>query len=122
MTLLLILIIISLFIISTLILSFILLNTSKIMISDDFQFQRDKYLLVIAHPDDESMFFVPTIENLLEKGCEIFILCLTCGNANGFGIKRMKELYSLTRYLHIPNNRIKIVDDHNLPVLIYINE
>ena len=51
-------------------------------------------LLVTAHPDDESyvplkftlphvilrMFFVPTIQNLIEQGDNVFILCLSTGN------------------------------------------
>lgn len=34
-------------------------------------------LLVIAHPDDEAMFFSPTILALLAKSCRVFVLCLS---------------------------------------------
>jgi LmbE family N-acetylglucosaminyl deacetylase len=37
-------------------------------------------LLVIAHPDDESMFFVPTIDGLVASNREVFVLCLSTGN------------------------------------------
>ncbi len=37
-------------------------------------------LLVIAHPDDEVMFFAPTILACHRAGCTIGILCLSTGN------------------------------------------
>jgi N-acetylglucosaminylphosphatidylinositol deacetylase len=36
-------------------------------------------LLVTAHPDDEAMFFAPTISRLLQQGTSIHILCLSNG-------------------------------------------
>lgn len=39
-------------------------------------------MLVIAHPDDESMFFGPALLNLQDE--EIFLLCLSTGF--GFGL------------------------------------
>ena len=36
-------------------------------------------LLVIAHPDDECMFFTPTIDQLKRSGCKVFVLCLSNG-------------------------------------------
>eukprot|EP01025_Chloroclados_australasicus_P012315 TRINITY_DN15666_c0_g2_i1.p3 TRINITY_DN15666_c0_g2~~TRINITY_DN15666_c0_g2_i1.p3 ORF type:complete len:125 (+),score=6.24 TRINITY_DN15666_c0_g2_i1:49-375(+) len=48
--------------------------------------------LIIAHPDDETMFFFPTISNYVRKGVEINILCLSTGNAFGKGNVRIKEL------------------------------
>ena len=36
-------------------------------------------LLVIAHPDDEAMFFGP----LLSSSCNVSILCLSNGNYKG---------------------------------------
>jgi N-acetylglucosaminylphosphatidylinositol deacetylase len=74
------------------------------------------YVLVIAHPDDESMFFLPSLYNLLSKAYTnnkksndstdtnkdtnsvmvntnvIHILCLSNGNYDGLGTKRMEEL------------------------------
>ncbi|KAM0671210.1 hypothetical protein CWI42_090250 [Ordospora colligata] len=46
-------------------------------------------LLLIAHPDDESMFFAPT---LLSLGRDVDILCLSNGNKYGKGKIREKEL------------------------------
>lgn len=39
-----------------------------------------RVLLVIAHPDDECMFFGPTIFRLCEQGTEVYLLCLSNGN------------------------------------------
>ena len=38
-----------------------------------------KVLLVIAHPDDECMFFCPSIARLQEQGGEVHVLCLSSG-------------------------------------------
>ncbi|KAJ9151738.1 N-acetylglucosaminyl-phosphatidylinositol de-N-acetylase [Pleurostoma richardsiae] len=50
--------------------------------------------LLIAHPDDEAMFFAPTVLALTrpETGNHVKILCLSSGNADGLGETRKKEL------------------------------
>jgi len=40
----------------------------------------EKVLLVTAHPDDESMFFLPTVRALRNR-CEVSLLCLTNGQS-----------------------------------------
>jgi len=35
---------------------------------------------VIAHPDDEAMFFTPTIKEIQSQGRDVFLLCLSSGN------------------------------------------
>jgi hypothetical protein len=58
--------------------------------------------LVIAHPDDEAMFFTPTILALLEqKDVIIHVLCLSTGNADGIGKQRTKELGKSCKVLGI---------------------
>ena len=42
-------------------------------------------LLVIAHPDDESMFFAPTLVSLARAGARMHVLCLSNGKALYFG-------------------------------------
>ena len=41
--------------------------------------QASHALLVIAHPDDETMFFTPSIQALKMQGCNVAILCLSIG-------------------------------------------
>ena len=49
-------------------------------------------LLVIAHPDDEAMFFAPTLVHLKKNFIKVHILCLSTGNFNSLGKVREKEL------------------------------
>jgi len=67
--------------------------------------------LVIAHPDDESMFFVPTMEHLRAQGYKVSLMCLSTGNADGLGRTRAKELRAAARLFAIPAERVRIIDD-----------
>ncbi|VDM95159.1 unnamed protein product [Thelazia callipaeda] len=49
-------------------------------------------LLVIAHPDDETMFFSPTLHGLRLCGSTVYLLCISMGNSAGLGVKRKYEL------------------------------
>ncbi|KAJ3693927.1 hypothetical protein LUZ60_009407 [Juncus effusus] len=71
-------------------------------------------LLVMAHPDDESMFFSPTINYLVSEGHLIHLLCISVGNADGLGNMRKEELYRACTVFKIPSEQIKILDDPNL--------
>lgn len=55
----------------------------------------NRTLLVVAHPDDETMFFGPTILSLMKNNKSLSILCLSNGNANQDGEIREKELASV---------------------------
>ncbi|KAF9763310.1 putative N-acetylglucosaminyl-phosphatidylinositol de-N-acetylase [Nosema granulosis] len=50
------------------------------------------YVLLIAHPDDESMFFAPTLLNLRGR---IKIICLSHGDYDGLGTVRKQEMTKL---------------------------
>lgn len=78
--------------------------------------QPDFYLLVVAHPDDESMFFSPTICSLLEQQQTIHILSLSNGNFNGLGKTREVELMRAAGVLGIspPNNYATCLDVRHL--------
>ncbi|KAG9153628.1 hypothetical protein Leryth_008562 [Lithospermum erythrorhizon] len=65
--------------------------SSSIRFSNDGRVRN--ILLVIAHPDDESMFFTPTIIYLTSRGHNVHILCISTGNADGMGNIRREELY-----------------------------
>ncbi|KAK1352655.1 N-acetylglucosaminylphosphatidylinositol deacetylase [Heracleum sosnowskyi] len=70
-------------------------------------------LLVIAHPDDESMFFTPTINYLTSIGHNIHILCMSTGNADGIGNIRKEELYQASVILKVPQHQVKVLDHPN---------
>eukprot|EP01104_Vermistella_antarctica_P013269 TRINITY_DN3994_c0_g1_i2.p1 TRINITY_DN3994_c0_g1~~TRINITY_DN3994_c0_g1_i2.p1 ORF type:complete len:207 (-),score=0.87 TRINITY_DN3994_c0_g1_i2:28-648(-) len=52
-----------------------------------------RVLYVTAHPDDEAMFFVPSITSMTSTdACEVHLLCLSTGNYDGLGDIRKAEL------------------------------
>lgn len=61
----------------------------------------DQVLLVIAHPDDECMFFAPTVRFLSRLKIPVHLLCLTSGNYEGLGKVRKHELEASCRVLGI---------------------
>jgi N-acetylglucosaminylphosphatidylinositol deacetylase len=73
-------------------------------------------LIVIAHPDDESIFFVPAIDALQSsKMCsETHILCCSTGNSEGKGSIRAGELVSAAKVLNINEKNIAILDHYAL--------
>lgn len=58
-------------------------------------------MLVTAHPDDEAMFFLPTITYLNDSNYDIHLICLSNGNANKIGKIREAELEKCSKYLKI---------------------
>jgi len=60
-----------------------------------FNQESEELLLVIAHPDDESMFFLPTCLAFKRKR----ILCLSNGDFDGLGKVREKELNKAAQLL-----------------------
>ena len=71
-----------------------------------------RVLLVTSHPDDETMFFGPTIQTLIRTGSEMHVLCLSSGDADGLGAVRTKELESVKSYLRLDS--VEVVDDPRL--------
>ena len=69
-------------------------------------------LLVTSHPDDESMFFGPTIQAAKRMGAQVHILCLSTGDADGLGEVRAKELDSAGAHLGVTS--VDLVDDSAL--------
>ncbi|XP_035864890.1 N-acetylglucosaminyl-phosphatidylinositol de-N-acetylase isoform X2 [Sander lucioperca] len=72
-------------------------------------------LIVTAHPDDECMFFAPTIIRLVELNASVHLLCLSEGNYYNQGAQRKQELLNSCAVLGIPDSRIIIVDHKRLP-------
>ncbi|PAV76526.1 hypothetical protein WR25_13652 [Diploscapter pachys] len=67
-------------------------------------------LLVIAHPDDETMFFSPTIRALRKQNHRIYILCISTGNAYGQGKIRVEELRRAASILGIESGDVFNLD------------
>ncbi|KAI6225630.1 N-acetylglucosaminylphosphatidylinositol deacetylase [Aphelenchoides besseyi] len=67
-------------------------------------------LLLIAHPDDECMFFGPTLLNLVRNRCELYVLCISTGNADGLGTTRTSELVAACKQLGIPSQFLTIMN------------
>jgi N-acetylglucosaminylphosphatidylinositol deacetylase len=63
-------------------------------------------LIVFAHPDDEIMFFLPTILLLQKLGISIHFLCLSTGNYDGLGQTRRKEFELVSCKLGIVDSEI----------------
>lgn len=80
--------------------------------------QGKRICLLIAHPDDEAMFFAPTILTLSrpELNNQIFILCLSSGNADGLGSVRKQELVASAIQLGITNKEhVVVLEDERFP-------
>ena len=69
------------------------------------------YVVVFAHPDDESMFFLPTIRHLVDSGETVWWLCLTTGDYDGLGRTRTKELERAGKLLGASRVLIRNDDD-----------
>lgn len=80
-----------------------------------------RVLLVTAHPDDESLFFAPTVISLLshkhhsviETGTsdiEVYFLCLSNGDADGLGKTRQHELMRSLDVLGIEDGKRWVLD------------
>ncbi|KAJ5782738.1 N-acetylglucosaminyl phosphatidylinositol deacetylase [Penicillium paradoxum] len=76
--------------------------------------QNKRICLLIAHPDDEAMFFAPTVLALTrpELGNHLKILCLSTGDADGLGETRKQELQKAAKQLGLRSDSdVFIVDD-----------
>lgn len=61
-----------------------------------------RILIVTAHPDDECMFFSPTILSLSRrKDCQVHLLCLSNGNYEKKAYLRRSELWSSCEVLQL---------------------
>ncbi|KAK9799407.1 hypothetical protein WJX73_003888 [Symbiochloris irregularis] len=68
-------------------------------------------LVVTAHPDDETIFFSPTILSLRQKHLEVHLLCFTTGNFRGIGDRRAVELKAAVAALGVDDQHLVIVND-----------
>lgn len=89
-------------------------STSRDVVCNNGEIRKRNVLLIIAHPDDESMFFSPTINHLISRGHNIHVLCCSNGNADGMGNIRKEELYRACVILKVPLHQVKILDHHDM--------
>ncbi|KAF9549114.1 N-acetylglucosaminyl-phosphatidylinositol de-N-acetylase [Mortierella hygrophila] len=77
---------------------------------------RTSILLTIAHPDDEVMFFGPTLAELSrpEHGNTIHVLCMSSGNHDGLGETRKKELVASCKIFGIRESNILVLEREEL--------
>ena len=78
------------------------------------QLRNKRICLLIAHPDDEAMFFSPTLLALTDPdlGNHVKILCLSTGNNDGLGAVRQKELVASAQLLGLrkPKEDVLVID------------
>lgn len=76
-----------------------------------------RVMVVTAHPDDESMFFGPTIRHIADpaKNNTIYLLVMSNGNSEGLGTVRAQEQYNAAEKLGIPRDNVVVIDDPKLP-------
>ncbi|MCJ1283971.1 N-acetylglucosaminyl-phosphatidylinositol de-N-acetylase [Xylographa opegraphella] len=94
------------------------LYTAHIARSSFPRLRNKRICLLIAHPDDEAMFFAPTVLALTEPqlGNHVKILCLSSGNADGLGPVRKTELARSAALLGLRSaSDVLIIDDAAFP-------
>ncbi|KAI8611145.1 putative deacetylase LmbE-like domain-containing protein [Chytriomyces sp. MP71] len=78
-----------------------------------------RVLLLVAHPDDECMFFGPTLVQLTGvTGVTVFAVSASNGNGDGLGAIREKEFVASCKTLGIASERIAVWNDELRLVLL----
>ncbi|XP_014459346.2 N-acetylglucosaminyl-phosphatidylinositol de-N-acetylase [Alligator mississippiensis] len=72
-------------------------------------------LLLTAHPDDEAMFFAPTLLSLGRLRARLWLLCGSSGNYYNQGEIRKRELEESCAVLGIPPSNVAVIDHRDLP-------
>jgi len=86
----------------------------RLVLSGLLEGRLDRVALVVAHPDDEAMFFWPTLLQLRRAGVPLCVLCLSTGNADGLGEVRKLEMQRSCARLGISEDNLVVVDVEEL--------
>lgn len=86
------------------------LSSSSVDDADDTGSRRAA-LVLIAHPDDESYFFGPTVQALKRANVETHLVCLSDGGGGGDGETRKKELLRVKEFFGLEGMCIVETDD-----------
>ncbi|KAJ6560622.1 LmbE-like protein [Mycena vulgaris] len=83
------------------------------------EYHEERTLLLTAHPDDETFFFSPTLtalSHMREVGRlqDIFVVCLSTGNAKGLGDLRKQEFGRALEIFGIRQGKRFILDHPHL--------
>jgi len=93
----------------------LVLSNNQAFISREFQQNQYRLLLIVAHPDDECLFFSPTLRVLQKQyHFNLSLLVFSRGNHVGLGDIRSRELYGSCRILNIPKERCISLDLPNI--------
>lgn len=95
----------------------LLFSNTRAFVPQEFQTNQQKYrlLLVVAHPDDECLFFSPTLRVLQRQfHVDLSLLVFSRGNHVGLGEIRAKELHGSCQALQIPRERCISLDLANI--------
>lgn len=69
--------------------------------------------LVIAHPDDEAMFFGPVLSQLAAPASanNVSIVCFSAGDYEGLGATRSRELVASARVFGVPPAQVVLINE-----------
>ncbi|CAF0778772.1 unnamed protein product [Adineta ricciae] len=94
----------------------LLLSTTQVLLPKDIRSNNiRRLLLVVAHPDDECLFFSPTLRAFqAQHNIELSLLVFSRGNHVGLGNTRARELLGSCQALNIPRERCLSLDLPNI--------
>ena len=95
---------------------FALSNWGTIFSTKFHTLQNQDVLVVTAHPDDETMFFGPTLGYLAagRRHNRLHFLVLSNGNSEGLGELRAQEMEQAMAYYGVPSSRVNVINSPTL--------
>jgi N-acetylglucosaminylphosphatidylinositol deacetylase len=99
----------------TLYICLLTLSNNRAFIPIEFQQNQYRLLLIVAHPDDECLFFSPTLRVLQKQyHVNLSLVVFSRGNRVGLGEIRTIELHGSCRQFNIPKERCISLDLPNI--------